>query len=105
MSNSQKDKGLRPELRILIASLLSMVVIIAWAKFFAPKAPPASQQNNKPAATSPAIPGPISNPPSIGGNPASATPAAAIAAAAKIMARVATAHRHISLRAFGIIKQ
>ena len=82
MSNSQKDKGLRPELRILIASLLSMVVIIAWAKFFAPKAPPASQQNNKPAATSPANPGQTSNTPPIGGNPASATPPAAIAATA-----------------------
>src|SRR5436305_1054760 len=34
-----------------------MVVIIAWAKFFAPKAPPASQQPNKPAASAPANPG------------------------------------------------
>lgn len=33
-----------------------MIVIIAWAKFFAPKAPPPSQSNN-PAATAPATPG------------------------------------------------
>jgi YidC/Oxa1 family membrane protein insertase len=57
VSEPQKSKGLRPELRILVASLLSMVVIIAWAKFFAPKAPPPSSQTNKPAATSPTNPG------------------------------------------------
>jgi YidC/Oxa1 family membrane protein insertase len=57
VSDPQKDQGLRPELRILVASLLSMFVIIAWAKFFAPKAPPPSQQTNKPAASAPANPG------------------------------------------------
>jgi YidC/Oxa1 family membrane protein insertase len=55
VSEPQKEKGLRPELRILVASLLSMFVIIAWAKFFAPKAPPRSAQTNKPAASSPPV--------------------------------------------------
>src|SRR5437763_2649187 len=58
-----------------------MVVIIAWAKLFAPKAPPASQQPNKPAASAPANPGqPV---PPIGGSSAPPAPnvtSAAIAA-------------------------
>ena len=56
MSEPQKDQGLRPELRILVASLLSMIVIVAWAKFFAPKAPPPTPQD-KPAATASAVAG------------------------------------------------
>jgi YidC/Oxa1 family membrane protein insertase len=56
VSEPQKNKGLRPELRILVASLLSMFVIIAWAKFFAPKVPPPSQAT-KSTATAPANPG------------------------------------------------
>ena len=56
MSDQQKDSGLNPQLRILFASLLSMFVILAWAKFFAPKPVPPSQQP-KSTATSPANPG------------------------------------------------
>jgi YidC/Oxa1 family membrane protein insertase len=78
VSEPQKDKGLRPELRILVASLLSMFVIIAWAKFFAPKAPPPSPETNKPAAGSTANSG--QRVPPIGG--ASAPVATAIAATA-----------------------
>ena len=52
-----KDK-FTPELRILVASLLSMVVILLWAKFFAPKPPAHPQQQNKPAVSAPATPGP-----------------------------------------------
>jgi hypothetical protein len=37
----QKDK-FTPELRILVASLLSFAVIILWAKFFGPKPPGSS---------------------------------------------------------------
>jgi YidC/Oxa1 family membrane protein insertase len=77
VSEPQKTTGLRPELRILVASLLSMFVIIAWAKFFAPKAPPPSQQANKPGATAPANPGEAA---AIGGT--SVPPATSIAAAA-----------------------
>jgi YidC/Oxa1 family membrane protein insertase len=51
-----KDK-FTPELRILVASLLSMVVILGWAKYFGPK-PPAHPNNADQAAQSaPATPG------------------------------------------------
>src|SRR5271163_4400746 len=41
-------------MRILIASILSMAVILLWAKFFAPKPPANLPQANRPAITSPA---------------------------------------------------
>src|SRR5262249_43120194 len=46
--------GLRPELRILIASALSIIVILLWAKFFAPKPQERPSQTNAPAASAPA---------------------------------------------------
>jgi YidC/Oxa1 family membrane protein insertase len=52
----KKDK-FTPELRILVASLLSMVVILLWAKYFGPKPPVRPPQNEPPAATAPATPG------------------------------------------------
>jgi len=51
-----KDK-FTPELRILVASLLSMAVILLWAKYFGPKPPVNPPQENKPAQVSPATPG------------------------------------------------
>jgi len=51
-----KDK-FTPELRILVASLLSMAVILLWAKFFGPKPPVKPRQENKPAQVSTATPG------------------------------------------------
>jgi YidC/Oxa1 family membrane protein insertase len=80
VSEPQKDKGLRPELRILVASLLSMIVIVAWAKFFAPKVPAPTPQNNKPAASAPANPGQTT--PAANGNnaPAATSMAAAVSA-------------------------
>jgi len=81
VSDPQKDSsGLNPQIRILVASLLSMVVILAWAKFFAPKVPPPSQQSNKPAASAPAIPGQSSTSPST--NPTTPTSANTSVAAA-----------------------
>jgi YidC/Oxa1 family membrane protein insertase len=71
VSEPQKNTGLRPELRILVASLLSMFVIIAWAKFFAPKAPPPSQPANQPAASAARSPGQPAAP--LGGTSALAT--------------------------------
>ncbi len=53
----QKDK-FTPELRILVASLLSFAVIILWAKFFGPKPPVQPTPANRPAQTAPATPGP-----------------------------------------------
>lgn len=53
MTMQQKDK-FTPELRILAASLLSMAVILLWAKFFAPKPPTPQPQAKKPAVSAPA---------------------------------------------------
>lgn len=57
----QKDK-FTPELRILVASLLSMGVILLWAKFFAPKPPVQAPQANRPAQSAPVTPGPATSP-------------------------------------------
>ena len=56
MSEPQKKKELSSEMRILIASILSMAVILLWAKFFAPKPPANLPQANRPAITSPTAP-------------------------------------------------
>jgi YidC/Oxa1 family membrane protein insertase len=56
----QKDK-FTPELRILVASLLSMGVILLWAKYFGPKPPVQSPQMNRPAVSAPATPGPATS--------------------------------------------
>ena len=53
----QKDK-FTPELRILVASLLSMGVILVWAKYFGPKPPLQPPQASRPAQSAPATPGP-----------------------------------------------
>ncbi|HTF26436.1 MAG TPA: membrane protein insertase YidC [Candidatus Limnocylindria bacterium] len=76
----QKDK-FTPELRILVASLLSFAVIILWAKFFGPKPPIPPTPANRPARTAPATPGPATSP---AANPseASLTPATIAPAAA-----------------------
>src|SRR6266403_2348240 len=57
----QKDK-FTPELRILVASLLSFGVIILWARFFGPKPQVPPPQANRPAVTAPATPGPATSP-------------------------------------------
>jgi YidC/Oxa1 family membrane protein insertase len=54
-----KDK-FTPELRILVAALLSMAVILVWGKYFAPKPPLNQPQKEHPAAAAPASPGPPS---------------------------------------------
>ncbi len=51
-----KDK-FTPELRILVASLLSMVVILLWAKYFGPKPPVNSKPQNPAAQTASTTPG------------------------------------------------
>ncbi len=53
MTMQEKDK-FTPELRILAASLLSMAVILVWAKYFGPKPPVAQPQANKPGISAPA---------------------------------------------------
>src|SRR5450755_1341900 len=59
-------------MRILGASLLSMLVILLWVKFFAPK-PPITPPQSKPAITEPQSPSSAS--PATPGNPANASPA------------------------------
>jgi YidC/Oxa1 family membrane protein insertase len=57
----QKDK-FTPELRILVASLLSFGVIILWARFFGPKPQVPPAKDNRPAGTAPSTPGPATSP-------------------------------------------
>jgi YidC/Oxa1 family membrane protein insertase len=65
-----KDK-FTPELRILVASLLSMVVIIGYMKFSGPRPPEHPQQQNQPMQTGPATAGtPASNAPAATSTPA-----------------------------------
>ncbi len=51
MSEPEKKKELSSEMRILVASILSMAVILLWVKFFAPKPPANVPQTNKSAIT------------------------------------------------------
>jgi YidC/Oxa1 family membrane protein insertase len=62
VSEPQKKKNLTPELRILVASLLSMGVILLWARFFAPKPPVVPPQANRPAQTAPPSTGSTATP-------------------------------------------
>src|SRR6266704_5309817 len=82
----QKDK-FTPELRILVASLLSFGVIIPWARFFGPKPPVQPTQANRPAQTAPASPGPATssapNPSPVTAAPAKIAPATAASIAVK----------------------
>jgi YidC/Oxa1 family membrane protein insertase len=55
-----KDK-FTPELRILVASLLSVAIILLWTKFFAPKPPLTQPQKEQPVATPPATSGAAQN--------------------------------------------
>jgi YidC/Oxa1 family membrane protein insertase len=64
----EKDK-FTPELRILVASLLSMAVILLWTKFFAPK-PVLQPQANRPSQAAPSTAG---SPTSIAGAASSST--------------------------------
>src|SRR5713226_2775245 len=82
----QKDK-FTPELRILVASLLSFGVIILWAKFFGPKPPVLPTQANRPAQSAPATPGPATSPAANASQanaaPATMAPATAVSIAVK----------------------
>jgi YidC/Oxa1 family membrane protein insertase len=83
VSEPQKKKELSSEMRILIASILSMAVILLWAKFFAPKPPANLPQANRPAINAPAGTNPAatstSTSPSTPGNKTSTPTPAGIA--------------------------
>ncbi|HUL32775.1 MAG TPA: membrane protein insertase YidC, partial [Candidatus Eisenbacteria bacterium] len=51
-----------PELRILVASLLSVGIILLWSKFFAPKPPVNQPPREQPAATAPVTSGTAETP-------------------------------------------
>ena len=55
-AGGKKDK-FTPEMRILVASLLSMMVFLGWTKYFGPKPPVKEPQANPPAATATPVPG------------------------------------------------
>jgi YidC/Oxa1 family membrane protein insertase len=77
-----KDK-FTPELRILVASLLSMAVIILWTKYFGPKPPAHVPQQNQPAVSAPATSGSSAATPAPAEPTPSATPSTVSATAAK----------------------
>lgn len=73
----KQDKEFSPELRMLLAAVLGMVVIFAWAKLFLPSAPQPPATPPPATANAPAQPGSV--PPSTTA-PGSTAPAAANAA-------------------------
>jgi len=86
----KKDK-FTPELRILVASLLSMAVIILWSKYFGPKPPAHLPQQNQPAVTGPATPGNTAATPAATRTAPPATPSTVSAAAAPVTPTVGDA--------------
>jgi len=90
----QKDK-FTPELRILVASLLSFAVIILWAKFFGPKPPVQPPQSNRPAVTAPAAPGAATPVPANPSQAPAIASAIAPAAAASVAVKRASQERTI----------
>ena len=88
-----KDK-FSPEMRILVASLLSMVVFLLWAKYFAPKPPAHPIQPNNPAATAPANPGATAAPGSQATAAASSGTSTAVAAPAAPTPAVTDTQEH-----------
>jgi YidC/Oxa1 family membrane protein insertase len=75
----QKDK-FTPELRILVAALLSMAVILVWAKYFGPKPPVQPPQATRPAQTAPVAPGQSAASPPTKGSQAPGTPSSLVPA-------------------------
>src|SRR4029077_7519219 len=88
----QKDK-FTPELRILVASLLSFGVIILWARFFGPKPPVQPPQTNRPAQSAPATPGPATTPAATSSQ-AAATPATVVPAPTASVTAKSDSHEH-----------
>ena len=96
MNGSEEKKPLSHELRLLLASLLSMAVILLWIRFFGPK-PPTGQPQTKPGVSAPAMPGQtsVTTPsPAVSGTPAPTT-AAPNAAAPVVPAKADTEERTI----------
>ena len=95
MSAPLKKDKFTPELRILAASLLSMVVILVWAKYFGPKPPANPPQQNRPAQTAPVTPGAATSPAPANAQAPSAPTAMALAPAAAVKPQSASEERTI----------
>jgi YidC/Oxa1 family membrane protein insertase len=80
-NGGKKDK-FTPEMRILVASLLSMIVFLGWTKYFGPKPPANLPQANKPAASATTTPGTPTTPAPAAASGSTATAAAATTAPA-----------------------
>ena len=93
MSAPLKKDKFTPELRILAASLLSMVVILVWAKYFGPKPPANPPQQNRPAQTAPVTPGAATSPAPANAQAPSAPTAMALAPAAAVKPQSASEER------------
>lgn len=79
MNEPQGSSKLTPELRILLAAILSMGVILLWAKYFGPKPPAPGAQGSQPAQGASATPGAAAAGPA--GAPQAAAPATMVPAA------------------------
>ena len=99
MSEPQTKSKLSHELRIVVASLLSMAVILLWAKYFGPKPPAVPPQASRPAQTAPVAPGKtsVTTPPAPNTGGPSRAPATAVSGvpAATIPAKSDTQERTI----------
>ncbi len=102
MNGSEEKKPLSHEMRLLLASLLSMAVILLWIRFFGPKPPIVKPQATKPGASAPPVPAQTSvtgaNPSDSGtasGTTAATTRAAPNAATPSVPAKADTEERTI----------
>ena len=91
MSEPQKKKELSGEMRILIASLLSMAVIVLWIKFLAPKPPTNPPKSGAPISTAAPEGASSSSSGASSTNPAAGSPNKAITDAATAISPTTTA--------------
>jgi YidC/Oxa1 family membrane protein insertase len=78
VNGSEEKKPLSHELRLLLASLLSMAVILLWIRFFGPKPPIVKPQASKPGVSAPAMPAQTNvAAPNPSASPTTTTPSAA----------------------------
>jgi YidC/Oxa1 family membrane protein insertase len=98
VSEPEKKGKFTHEMRLLGASLLSMAVILLWARFFAPKAPLVPQPN-KPAQTATPSPGSRAQAPALSAAlpPGNATAMSASVTATKIAPKKDTQERTITV--------
>ena len=98
MSEPDKKSKFTHEMRLLGASLLSMAVILLWARYFAPKPTVLPPQANKAAQTAPVSPGNrVPAPSANAGSPNRTTAAISAAAPVNVAAKSDTQERTITV--------